>query len=87
MEAILGHCTFAGLLARQSLSIFHTSYKFIRLNYEEAAPLWRSVREELQTFRDILPMIQADWDLPWNRHVTVTDASDAGFGECTGVWS
>ena len=86
VEAILGHCTFAGLLNRASLSIFHASYKFIRLHYDVPTALWESVRGELQAFRDILPMIEADWTLPWNPHVTVTDASNSGFGECTGVW-
>ena len=83
VEAILGHCTFAGLLARQSLSIFHASYKFLRLNYEEAAVVWQSLRKELQTFWDILPMIESDWVLPWNTYVTVTDASNTCVGECT----
>ena len=25
--------------------------------------------------------------LPWNTYVIVTDASNTGFGECTGVWT
>ena len=49
--------------------------------------MWQSVREELQTFWHILPMIESDWVLPWNTYVIVTDASNTGFGECTGVWA
>eukprot|EP00959_Pyramimonas_sp_CCMP1952_P462400 9483177-Pyramimonas_sp.AAC.1 len=29
LEKVIGHCTFCGLAARESLSIFHAVYKFI----------------------------------------------------------
>lgn len=86
LEAIVGQCTFAALLVRQSLSVFHSCYKCVRSMHDVGATLWPSVRAEVQAFRDLLPLLESDWSLPWCPYVTATDSSGFGYGECTALW-
>ena len=82
VEVILGHCTYCALLNRSLLSVFSSIYKFVRKTYDARAPLWASVREELQTFLGLLPLCYADWSREWNTMVSASDASLSGFGVC-----
>ena len=80
LECLLGHCTYAGLVRREVLSVFSASYAFVQANYWERQEMWASVREELCCFRGLLIFLSSDWVLPWNRCVTASDASESGFG-------
>jgi hypothetical protein len=84
---LLGHCTFAGLVRRENLAIFHTVYVFIRKHYEVAVPLWTSVREELTVFLRILPLLRASWRQPWRGQVYSYDASLKGGSVAVSKWS
>jgi hypothetical protein len=61
VEAIVGHCTFCGLIERGSLSCFHAVYLFRHAHYEERVRLWESVRQELKAFRGLLLILNANW--------------------------
>ena len=83
LEVLIGHCTFCGLLARESLSIWHAAYKFIEKNYHRRAELWHSVREELRAFVRLCPLLQSEWRRDWSGLVNCTDASEFGWGVTT----
>ena len=82
LEILIGHCTYCGLMNRSLLSVFHSSYKFIRSNYYVHTKLWTSVVSELRAFSGLMPFLRADWRRPWSKTVTVSDASEEGFGVC-----
>jgi len=86
LEAVVGHCTFVALLVRHTLSIFHYSYRYIQSMRGCGGRLWASVRAELEAFRDLLPLVESDWSLPWSPVVTATDSSGYGYGECASRW-
>ena len=86
LEVIVGHCTFAGLMNRQSLSVFHAVYKFIRRHYSQSAPLWKSVRDELKAFSGLLFLLVQDWWRQWNGLVASSDSSLSGYGVCQAWW-
>ena len=78
LEKIMGHQTFASLLARRSLSILFASYKLARADYSKPLQTWRSVREELETFGSLVPCLEAHLRLPWSDMCQSSDASLAG---------
>ena len=86
LGAILGHLTFCGLMSRMSLSILHTVYAFIRKYEHSVSILWPSLIAELTAFTGILFILAQDWWRPWNRLVTSSDSSLAGFGVCQAWW-
>ncbi|CAK0908876.1 unnamed protein product, partial [Prorocentrum cordatum] len=86
LRALLGHCTYLGLVRRPVLSVFHACYRFVSKVQKECAPLWRSCREELEAFKGLLPMIVSDWWLPCNRWVQCSDASETGYGVSGSYW-
>ena len=56
LEALVGHCTFAGLLRRGSISAFHCCYQFMSHSCALEVPVWGEVVAELQCFRGFLSM-------------------------------
>ena len=85
VEVVLGHCTYCALLNRSLMSVFSSTYKFVRKSYDTRCPLWSSVRQELRTFLGLLPLCFADWAREWNTLVSASDASLSGFGVCTSL--
>ena len=76
VEALIGHCTFAGLLGRGSLSAFHCSYQFMCHSHPLEVPIWSEVAAELQCcFTGISP-----WQNRWNDYAYLSDASLKGCG-------
>ena len=71
---------------RESLSVFKACYGFIERFRGCQAAVWPEVRAELEAFRGLLPLLEADWDLRWDDVVTATDAAPDGYGECTSTW-
>ena len=86
LEVVLGHCTFVGLCSRGVLSTFHTVYAFVRENYLTAVPLWQECREELETFRGLMPFLEARWDAQWSSRVLQCDSSLSGYAVSVAEW-
>eukprot|EP00971_Amphidinium_carterae_P350194 6491429-Amphidinium_carterae.2 len=82
LECWLGHCTFAAMLQRCLLTPFHTIYRFIRKHYEDAGPLWPSVRKEIECFVGLLPLCYATCHAPWSCEVVCYDSCPEGRGCC-----
>ena len=87
LEVVVGHATFAGLTNRALLSVFHTTYRYIRTHYDYPSTLWSSVREEMQAFRSLMIYLHADWTRPWNTYVTASDSSLTGYGVVSSTWT
>ena len=86
LEVLIGHCTFAGLVNRAVLSIFHFVYRFLEANYDVRARLWDSVSKELCAFSGAIFLLVQDWDRQWNRLVSTSDSSLEGYGVCHAWW-
>ena len=87
LEIIVGHCTFAALMNRCTLSCFSSIYKFIMKHYDHPAFLWDSVRQELAGFSGCLFLLVQNWRRPWNELVSSSDASEEGYGICHSWWN
>ena len=87
LEAVVGTMTFAGLARRPVLCILHSVYAFMHAHYHCAVPLWDSVREELEAFRGILPLLRSSWTAQWAELVSSSDAGPSGWGITHSRWS
>jgi hypothetical protein len=86
LEIVLGYLTFMHSVNRGSLNIFHTCYRFIHAHCDSAAPLWKSVREELFGFASLSALLVSDWDRHWRGMVFSVDAWETGFGVTKVQW-
>ncbi|CAK0860257.1 unnamed protein product, partial [Prorocentrum cordatum] len=86
VEVLVGHCAFAGLLSRGTLSVFHAVYAFMRASNAEPRMLWLEARQELETFRGLLIFLESDWTLQWNDLVVATDSSLEAGAVSTTRW-
>ncbi|CAK0852231.1 unnamed protein product [Prorocentrum cordatum] len=80
LEILLGHCAFVGLMCRETLSVWHTVYAFIRERYWAKSDMWESARQELECFLGLMPLLRSEWDRPWLTQVLSVDASPYGWG-------
>lgn len=80
MEQMLGHWIPVMLLCRLSMSVFHSSYDFIKtFKHDKMAHVLRnSVRAELAVARALLPLILAVLTAAWWPGAYAVDASDWG---------
>ncbi|CAK9012769.1 Protein kinase domain-containing protein, partial [Durusdinium trenchii] len=65
LEVVVGHATFCALNNRMLLSVFHSSYKFIKAHYFENSMIWDSVRAELTAFAGLMIFLRSDWKDRW----------------------
>ncbi|CAK0876757.1 unnamed protein product [Prorocentrum cordatum] len=86
IEHVIGHCTFAALCRRESLSCFSAVYSFVQQNYQRARPLWASARREFRIFRGLLVTLVSDLDAEWSTKVVMTDACETGHASVEGEW-
>ncbi|CAK0908668.1 unnamed protein product, partial [Prorocentrum cordatum] len=86
IERALGHCTFAALCRRESLSCFSAASAFVQQGYQRARPLWASARKELRIFRGVPIILRAQLDAPWSSQVVVTDACETGRASMVADW-
>ncbi|CAK0843554.1 unnamed protein product, partial [Prorocentrum cordatum] len=86
IERVIGHCTFAALCRRESLSCFSAVYSFVQQRYQRARPLWASARCELRIFRRLLIALSSDLDAEWSTKVVMTDACETGRASVVGEW-
>ncbi|CAK0803518.1 unnamed protein product, partial [Prorocentrum cordatum] len=78
LRVLTGHITWALLLRRELLCILGAAYAYIEATGPTAAPLWPTVRHELQLIHDLLPLCTA----ARSRTVGLNfDASDAPLGD------
>mgnify|MGYP001256410083 CR=1 FL=1 len=80
LRVLTGHITWALLPRRELLCILGATYAYIEATGPVAAPLWPTVRRELQLIHDLLPLCTADLGAPWHGRVACTDASPFGLG-------
>lgn len=86
LEVVVGHATFVALTCRSLLSIFNTTYRYIRATYYQPSILWKSVQKELFAFRSLMIYLHSDWTRPWNNYVSASDSSLGGYGVVSSVW-
>ena len=86
LEVLVGHMTVRALLHRGLMSILRHSYVFIRANYTRRTRLWNSVVLELELFRNLMVLGQADIFAEWDASPLITDACTTGYGVCEGRW-
>ena len=87
VEVVLGHATFLSLARRELLSIFHTTYRFIRRHYYEKITLWSSARDEFRCYIGAMWFLRAPWSRPWSTEVYQVDASTYGWGISASSWT
>ena len=86
IRIVVGHCTYAGLVARELLTCFSSVHKFVAANIGRNVRFWETAREELSHFRSLLVLSQSDWARAWSTTVGASDASEHGWGISCGVW-
>ena len=81
LAALLGQCTWFGIMNRPSLSVFDSIYEITKGGGAERTEVPRAVVRELAHFVALLPLLEADLQRPWQRCLVATDASvNYGFG-------
>ncbi|CAK0866361.1 unnamed protein product [Prorocentrum cordatum] len=80
LRVLTGHITWALLPRRELLCILGATYAYIEAAGPTAAPLWPTVRHELQLIHDLLPPCKADLGAAWHWRVACADASPFGLG-------
>ncbi len=86
LQIVVGHATFASLLDRTGLVVFHAVHAFVAAHGAAFAPLWSSARAELLAFAALLPCLRAEWRRPWSSQVSISDASAGGWAHCLSAW-
>ena len=79
LQVVVGHMTIRALLHRGLFSIFRHVYQFIEKCYTVRCRLWKSVAEEVEIFRALMPLGVADFKASWDQTVLCTDACLSGF--------
>eukprot|EP00959_Pyramimonas_sp_CCMP1952_P260699 5450963-Pyramimonas_sp.AAC.1 len=67
MESTLGHCTYAALIRRETMTVFSAAHAFVHATCTKDVELWRTVKDEFAAFVGLLVFMESDWWLPWNR--------------------
>ena len=80
VNVVIGHATFCSLLARPSMTCFHSVYKYIRRLGPSRGILWDTVREELRAFQGLMKLVVAEWDRGWLPLVLASDVSERWYG-------
>eukprot|EP00971_Amphidinium_carterae_P288078 5718871-Amphidinium_carterae.2 len=80
IEILVGHCTWAGLIRRDSLSFFDATYEFVKRCCITPTRIPDRVLGEFWRFRSILPLLSADLHIGWNSLTICSDASPYGIG-------
>ena len=78
LEVIIGHMTARALLHRGLMGILQHSYTFVQTHYHHRHRLWKSVLHELELFRCLMPLGQADIFAAWDGQALCTDACPSG---------
>ena len=87
LEVLIGHMTSRALLHRGLMGVLRHSYVFVRTHYGQRRRLWPSVLHELELFRCLMPLGQADLFAEWDGQSLCTDACPSGYAVCESDWS
>lgn len=79
LQVILGHVTVRALINRNLMGIMRHAYVFVEKCYAVRVRLWRSVAEELDIFRSLMPLGISNFRSPWDEHPLCTDACLSGY--------
>ena len=80
LARLVGRWTWSMLVARPSLSVFNTVYRFIEDAGRKEFSLWHSVARELWAIARIAPLLVATLSSTWDPSVLAVDASLDGQG-------
>eukprot|EP00438_Fugacium_kawagutii_P028256 Skav200691 [mRNA] locus=scaffold6391:1205:6504:+ [translate_table: standard] len=83
LERLLGHITFVSLCRREALSVLGDCYTFVKRNYKQVVPIWKSVRKELAMWDGISVLIYNNMRSVWGDTLYAVDASEWGLGVTT----
>ena len=79
LQVVVGHITVRALLHRGLMGIFRYVYVFIESCYTRKQKLWKSVADELEIFRNLMPLATANIRAEWDGEPLCTDASLSGY--------
>ena len=82
LRSVMGEWTWAVLVRRPALAVFSSVYKFCKFAGARVVPVWRSVRKELVTIMDLVPLLFTCLSAGFSDRVLASDASTTGFGVC-----
>ena len=82
LAEIVGKWTWAMLARRPALSVFNSSYRFIRVADRLIFNIWISVAVELRTAIGMAPLLHTNIAAPFFDRAMAVDASLAGQGVC-----
>ena len=82
LQLVLGHCTWAMMCRRESLSLLHHCYQFCHAHHKKPTRLWPSVQQELRWVSSILPLLRCKINVGWGPNITASDSSPWGVGVC-----
>ena len=84
LQVVVGHMTVRALLHRGLMCILRHAYTFIEQSYTKKQRLWPSVAEEMEMFRNLLPIAKHNMQAPWDSFPLCTDASLSGYAVMEG---
>jgi len=76
LASIVGRFTWAMLVRRPSMQVFHRVYRFIHTRKDKQSQMWPSVIRELLMACGLLPLLSASLIAPVSNRVIATDASE-----------
>ena len=79
LEKVLGHITHACLLSSPTLSVLRHCYDYVKSRYHRPGKLWPSVLAELQNVKGLIPLMMAEWNLPYAPKIYCADACESGY--------
>ena len=80
LQKVLGHCTFLGMLRRESLAIVWEVYNLVGRSPNAVVRLNHRAKKELYMFRNVIPLFIRNLAAPWAEQVSCSDASPTGYG-------
>ncbi len=86
LENLLGHCTFVALIRREALRLFNDVYSFCRTWGLQEATFPSVVKDELEIFRGLPPLLRHHMQDPWSQEFYMCEAPEgSGGGLCGGT--
>ena len=82
LQVIIGHMTVRSLLHRGVMGILRHAYSFVESSYCRRQRLWPSVVQELELFRNLMPLAVGSLRSCWASEVLATDACPSGYAVC-----
>lgn len=84
LQVVVGHMTVRALLHRGLMGILRRAYVYIESSYSRKQRLWKSVADEIEMFRCLMPLANANIRAEWDGEPLCTDASLSGYAVMVG---